>query len=392
MDTSIIREHKSRAIEDSIKEDTGSLKKHFIRSLSCSSKKPKVGWLCTYTPEELINAAGFIPVRIFGNKKLDRSVSYFPTNFCPYLKSAWESMLENSPELEGIIFTSSCDGMRRLYDTAEKYITHTPSFMLDVPRISERRQVDFFTLNIKKMRAFLEKLAARKISESQLRSSVLLINKKRFLLSRLGSLLYQQPGSPGRIDIIPYYMILQVAMTSDPEVFTEELEAYLKIFESTGTSGEPGAPCGTNKRPPVMIIGNFINENRLWNLLSDLDLHLAAEDLCVSNRYFEKEVPEDASADILKSISARYLTKPACMRMADLGSKLNEIREKAISQKVKGLIFISLKFCDNMLYSFPLVKKELTDLKIPVLYLEIEYNNFPEGQLKTRLQAFLEML
>ena len=59
---------------------------------------------------------------------------------------------------------------------------------------------------------------------------------------------------------------------------------------------------------------------------------------------------------------------------------------------MQGIIFISLKFCDTMLYSFPLIRKEMAALKTPVLYLEIEYNNFPEGQIKTRMQAFLEML
>jgi benzoyl-CoA reductase/2-hydroxyglutaryl-CoA dehydratase subunit BcrC/BadD/HgdB len=95
---------------------------------------------------------------------------------------------------------------------------------------------------------------------------------------------------------------------------------------------------------------------------------------------------------LLRALSERYLSKPHCMRMADMGAKVKEIMEKVKKDDVRGVIFISLKFCDTMLYSFPLIKQALGKLKIPVLYLEIEYNNFSAGQVKTRTQAFLEML
>ncbi len=80
------------------------------------------------------------------------------------------------------------------------------------------------------------------------------------------------------------------------------------------------------------------------------------------------------------------------MRMSDLGSKLKEIENKIKTNNIKGVIYISLKFCDTMLYCFPLLKQRLNEFNIPTLYLEIEYNNFSEGQVKTRTQAFLEML
>ncbi len=142
----------------------------------------------------------------------------------------------------------------------------------------------------------------------------------------------------------------------------------------------------------IMIIGNFIAEEKLWEMLSTMNFKLASEDLCISNRYFEKQVEPDNNTDLLESIAERYLNKPQCMRMADMGSKLAEIENNIIKNNIRGIIFISLKFCDNMLYSFPLLKQKLNEMGVPVLYLEIEYNNFSEGQLKTRVQAFLEML
>ena len=144
-----------------------------------------------------------------------------------------------------------------------------------------------------------------------------------------------------------------------------------------------------------MIIGNFITEEKLWEMFSELDMELVGDDLCISNRYFENNIKIEKAPglkDLLDRIAQRYMGKPACMRMADTGNKLKELKKKVEENGVQGVIFISLKFCDTMLYSFPLIRKELAALKIPVLYLEIEYNNFSEGQVKTRTQAFLEMI
>ncbi len=127
-------------------------------------------------------------------------------------------------------------------------------------------------------------------------------------------------------------------------------------------------------------------------MFSTLDLRLASEDLCISDRYFHGQVRIQEGQDLIKAIAIRYLNKPGCMRMADLGEKLKSLENKISGNKINGVIFISLKFCDTVLYSFPLLKQKLGELNIPTLYLEIEYGNFSEGQVKTRAQAFLEML
>lgn len=80
------------------------------------------------------------------------------------------------------------------------------------------------------------------------------------------------------------------------------------------------------------------------------------------------------------------------MRMGDLGIKLDEIKNSISENKVKGVIFISQKFCDNTLLFYPLLRQELNGLKIPSLFLEIEHKNLSAGQIKTRIQAFLEII
>jgi benzoyl-CoA reductase/2-hydroxyglutaryl-CoA dehydratase subunit BcrC/BadD/HgdB len=180
---------------------------------------------------------------------------------------------------------------------------------------------------------------------------------------------------------------MELSATSEINDFTAGLKSLNSRLKDNGN--------GNKKGPRVMIIGNFITEEKLWQMFSGLDMDLVCDDLCISNRYYEMDVKTRGASgakDLLDQVAQRYMDKPACMRMADTGKKLKDLKKRIAGKGVQGVIFISLKFCDTMLYSFPLIRKELAAVKIPVLYLEIEYNNFSEGQVKTRMQAFLEMI
>lgn len=185
---------------------------------------------------------------------------------------------------------------------------------------------------------------------------------------------------------------MKLSMVSGPEIFIWELEDYIKSIKKIDAGYSNLLQTRGNNTPNIMIIGNFITEEKLWDMFSSLDLKLASEDLCVSDRYFQGLIKMQEGRDLTKEIAIRYLYKPGCMRMADLGKKIISMENKIKDSKINGVIFISLKFCDTVLYSFPLLKQKLGELNIPILYLEIEYGNFSEGQVKTRAEAFLEML
>jgi len=374
---------------DTLKNKINDIQSFFKNTLSSTDSRPVVGWFCTYTPEELIISGGFTPARIMGNKKIVKSESYFPINFCPYIKSSWESLLSGTESLGAVVFTNSCDGMRRLYDAANTYLKHIPSYLLDVPHLQGEDSVVFFRDNLIKMKRFIENTAGRKIGEKEIENAAVLINKKKRLMERF-SLIFRK--SPHLIYISTYYRIMELSITSEPHTFTDDLGKYLKFIEESYRKNRSVLKANNESSPRVMIIGNFITEKKLWNMLSAMNLNLAADDLCISNRYFTKQVETAGSPDLLVSLARRYLTKPPCMRMADLGLKLKEIENTIRKNNIQSIIFISLKFCDTVLYSFPLLKESFNKMGIPVLYLEMEYNNFPEGQLKTRIQAFLEML
>ena len=375
------------------------------------SALPKAGWLCTYTPEEIIIANGFWPVRITGRQKAKKAEGYFPINFCPFIKSSMEDLLASGDELSAVIVTNSCDGMRRFYDIASKYIPDLPFFMLDVPRNQNEFAVRYFANNILKMSAFLETISGRKMLLPDLTSAQEICNEKRLLLKKLSNFFRNDQKVIGARN---YFNILITSMTEEPGCFNTDLRSYLEYIESQSrhnqeTPAIESGDAGSRQIPEIMILGNFIDEERLWEIFDELDCKISADDLCSSSRYFEniiqsgnfsnifgrkQELPNgEISIDrLIRDIAIRQLFKPQCMRMANLNNKIEEINKNIVKNKIKGIIYISQKFCDNTLLFYPLLREKLNDKNIPSLFIEIEHNNLSVGQIKTRIQAFLEII
>jgi benzoyl-CoA reductase/2-hydroxyglutaryl-CoA dehydratase subunit BcrC/BadD/HgdB len=387
-----------------------------FQSKNKKSDTKKIGWLCTYTPEEIIIASGYSPTRITGKDKAKKAEGYLPINFCPYIKSALEDILNTSSSLEGIIFTNSCDGMRRLYDLCKTYTPNLPSFLLDVPRNKNEIAIEHFENNIIKMINFLESLNSRKIEIENLENSIKVCNEKRASLKKLNNYLkiMQQ-----KLGIKNYFQILQSAMTEEHKEFIKDLKKYLNYIDNEIPGKQRNSvnavKTSINKgKPKIMIVGNFINEDRLWEVFDEVDCKISADDICNSSRYFENVTEpgpiagllninsrknpvklgekEDIFNKLIRDIAIRQLYKPQCMRMSNLDLKLGEIKRNIQNNNINGVIFISQKFCDNTLLFYPLLRQELNLINIPSLFLEIEHNNISAGQIKTRVQAFLEII
>ncbi len=358
-----------------MRADTNTLDKDYFQKSLHSPKENLMGWMCTYTPVELIHAAGFTPYRIYGLQQFNNADGYLPINFCPYLKSSFEQLLKEKDTLKGMIFANSCDGSRRLMDITTVYLEQMPSYIMDVPRLVSKLSLDFYSLSLKKLLFFLENLKGEKISEKSILESVNLFKKIKKSLQSL-----KNAYLDGQISLIDYYRVVKLSTISEPSAYENEIKKFLEILPSL----KKLPPNGTS----LMVVGNFINEERLLKILSGLDCHIIFDDLCTTHRYFAKNTTYNEK-DIMHGLAESYLTSTACMRMADMSAKLEHIKKIIGKKKAEAIIFVSLKFCDNTLYFYPLLKKRL---EVPILNLELEYNNFSEGQVKTRLEAFLEML
>ena len=375
-----------------------------------------IGYLCTYVPEEILISGGLQAVRIKGDSESNLADGYLPINFCPYIKAVWEDIHKKSYSLKSIVFATSCDGMKRLNDLFLNYKKEHFSFMLDVPKNSDENSILFFTDRLKKLFEFIKKVSPQNnIGTKELLNSIKVINKKRQLLFEFTSL--YESNENHSISTSEYFDILDIAASSDIKIFLRDLENFIKNFQNTNNEAKDlGENNNLKDDNNIMVIGNYINDSNFWDIFTDLDIRVISGDLCIGSRYFDFQVnlnlhddnyrdknslgldaqsPEDSNNNydiIFRSIAESYLKKPLCFRMTSLDKKLESIKEKIISGNIKAVIFTSLKFCDNTLYFYPELKSELVKLNIPSLYLDVEYGKSSYGQLRTRIEAFYEML
>lgn len=366
-----------------------------INSSNLLNKNKKIaGYSCSYIPEELIAAAGFMPYRICGNKESNLADKYFPINFCPYVKAVWEE-IHHSSTFDALILATSCDAIRRLSDYVSYYKENLPVFMLDIPRKSDTSSKDFFAHNLERLWFFLCKFNNINPKETdKIKASAIIINKKRALLKELTK--HYENDKNQLVKNKDYFNIINISLNSETDIFNNELELYIKKIKSVKKNYE--AKNSTYKKNiDIMVIGNYINDDNFWSIFENLNTKLISSDLCITYRYFDikLEASHEASSgnnNIFNDISYSYILKPACFRMTGISSKLDQIGTQITDNDIKGVIFTSLKFCDNTLYSFPAVKNELNKMKIPSIFLDIEYGRSSYGQLKTRIEAFIEML
>ncbi|MCE5328717.1 2-hydroxyacyl-CoA dehydratase family protein [bacterium] len=393
--------------------------KNSINSQTTASEENNfIGYLCTYIPEEILISGGLDAIRIKGDRESSRAEGYLPINFCPYVKAIWEESYKKNDYLKSIVFATSCDGMRRLYDLFLTYKKETPAFMLDVPRNYDETSIDFYSNRLSKLLEFVQTLSPdKKIKFEDIKNSIEVVNEKRKLLSEL-TRLYEDDSDK----IIPtgtYFNILDLAASSKNSLFIPELKEFLFKTKNNMNSKQikPDGNSVKNNCLKIMVVGNYINDEKFWNIFNDLNIKIISSNLCISSRYFDFQVNlEDLNAKdekneinilndtnsnrsnpdnlgtLLNIIAKSYMRKPFCFRMSALDETLKSLKSDIIKKNIKAVIFTSLKFCDNTLYFYPDLKSELEKLKIPSLYLDIEYGKSSYGQLRTRIEAFYEMM
>lgn len=353
----------------------------------------RVGWLCTYTPEELLLAAGMQGVRLSGDfANEDRAKACYSSTICPYLRAALGAALgEACGPLAGVVVANACDGLRRLADVWAHYVPDTFVYLLDVPRSSDEAAVRYFAGALQGLRRYLEEYGGRAISDDALWEAIALQNGVRRALVALAECRRQGAfREPARA----FYEIVWRSVTEPREAFARWLEGELAgdRFASRHLVGR--RPNTSADGPRVVLSGNILTplDYPVLDLLEESGAYVAADDLCTGERHFRQEVEEGKDGDPLAALARRYLGRTPCSRMANAAERADSLLETCREAEAGGVVYVSQKFCDAFLYDFPYFKARLAADGLRVMLLELDASQGSLGQARTRLQAFLEML
>ncbi len=346
-------------------------------------ERPKIGWVCTYTPEEIIHAAGFHPFRILEKTpSTKRADAYLHHNLCPYVRSCLDFGLKAEDQnLKGIVIAHSCDAMRGLYNSWHHYVSSTPFVhFMNVPKDSSPLAINYFTKEAGKLKEALENYSGRKIEDSALWRAVDLYNETRGLLGEL----YELRKTPVfTIKGTTVFKVIQASQKMRRTSFNKKLRNFLReVKNHEEKSQETG--------PRIMIVGSLLANAQIIEIVEGAGAAVVCDDMCSGSRYIEGNV--EKGDDPLKALSSRYLLKSPCARMKDTELRLKKGAKLIEDFQVEGIIYQTVKFCDNHLYDFPVYQDYFQDADVPLLQIEEDFIGGNIGQIRTRIEAFIEML
>jgi len=347
--------------------------------------KKVFGWLCTYVPEEIIHAAGVLPVRITGysqEMELEDGNAYLYINNCSFSRSCLQMGLRGEYDfLDGVVGGSTCDGARRLFDLWRHYIGTPFHQVLTVPRKYTERAHDLYHNQVMLFKQHLEEFLGVEITDEALCQSVELYNESRTLLGRLYEL--RKLASPP-ITGAETMEVLNASFRMPKELFNEYLKQLLDELSA--------AKIKHSGRARLMVVGSVMNNPEFIESIEEVGGLVVTDELCTSTRYWSDPVVLDGKSTPLQAIARRYLNNFPCARMFPSTERFDRILELVRDFEVEGVISQTIRYCVPYAHDLPLLTDRLKTQGIPILSLDVEYGTSGSGQIRTRVQAFLEML
>ncbi|MEW6264578.1 MAG: 2-hydroxyacyl-CoA dehydratase family protein [Thermodesulfobacteriota bacterium] len=349
------------------------------------------GYLCCYVPVEIITAAGLAPYRLHGDMRKTPALAdgHLETIMCSFARSAFDQARQGRFDfLDGIVFAHSCDNMVSLATVWQGVLPQKYAWFVNVPHIVRPAALEFFEAELAAFKLSLERYLNRRIHDDDLRRAIAGHNELRRLIRELYQL--RQPDPP-LLSGVEATKVVQAVLALP---LTESLALVSRVIQEV-KARSIDRPAGIR----LMIHGARQDDTPLLELIEGLGAVVVIDDLCTGTRPFWRDVPERERP--LRALAEYYLTEIKCPRTirppAGSGADENEARFGHIKQLarewgVKGVILDIIRFCDTYGFDVPDLKAYLGAEGLAVLHLEEEYLFSAEARLKTRIEAFLEII
>ncbi len=351
-----------------------------------------IGTFCVYVPEEIILAAGAIPVALCGGTTF--SVPYaekaFPRDICPLVKStlglALADICPYGPIKDMAVGETTCDAKKKVWDVISQSVNF---HVLELPQKKTERGGDLWLHEVHEFKERVEELTGARIEPGVLAQKVRLMNRKRRLLRDLNELrMAPRPPISGKDALL----VMQLALIDEPERFCNELEALVAELRQRVEDGvSPFAP-GTRR---VLVAGcpSVLGNWKIHHIIETSGAAVVCDESCTGTRYFENLVDEGAQAvdEQLEAIAERYL-RIDCSCFTPNTERIEHVVELAGECRADAVVQYILQYCHTYNIEAIRIARALRSAGIPSLEIETDYSEEDAGQLRTRVEALLESL
>ena len=356
-----------------------------------------IGYNCIYAPLEMIAALDLEPYGLFGDmkepaSKADRGL---PAAFCHIMRSLLDLGLKGRYDfLDGVVMPHACDAIEKTAHVWQGMVPGHYFHFMDVPCALHEESLEYFKGQMVNLKKTLESLAGKELSAEKLRRVIEAYNEQRALVRELYDL--RKPDPP----LISGTENLQVikALMSIP---VEEGNKLLREVISEVKERKNGPQ---KKAARLLVWSHILDDVALMETIEDAGASVVIDDCCVGRRAYQADVA--ITKDPLDGLADYYLTKITCARtfreavfgetkkdrIADLESRFGFMKDYVAEWNVNGAILLLVRYCDPFGFEVTEVTDYFNNLSIPNTYLEHDYSEAALAPLRTRVQAFLEVI
>jgi benzoyl-CoA reductase/2-hydroxyglutaryl-CoA dehydratase subunit BcrC/BadD/HgdB len=351
-----------------------------------------VGTFCLFVPEEVVFALDGVAVGLCAGADFSVPIAEaeLPRNLCPLIKSFYGFKLGKiCPYFESadvVVGETTCDGKKKAYELLGRI---HPVYVMEVPHKKDAADRELWRAELDKFVAAMEEQTGNKLTAENLAAAVKKVNAKRRAIKRVHELRWNDPTPISGKDAL---LIMQVSFYDDLDRFTQKTNEVADELEKRVAAGEGVFDKGT---PRLMISGTpmAIPNWKVHQIVETSGGAVVAEEMCTGFRYYKNTVAEDAETlDDMKEALVDHYMGINCACFTPNQPRLDDIDYLYKNSHAQGIIHATLSFCTPYLVEQENVKRFAAERGEPMLAVETDYSDGDVGQLKTRVEAFLEQV
>ncbi len=350
--------------------------------------KKVIGVLPYFAPEELVYAAGMVPMGLWGSngKNIVKAKEYCATFYCTIAQLGLEMLLDGTlDQLDGIITPTICDTLRPMSQNYRVAMSDKMKviFLAHPQNRAKEYGIKFCMSQYANIKRELEEVAGAPITDDALANAIKVYNRSRAARRKFIEL------ANAHCDVITAtkrsavlkasYFMLKCAYTEKLEALNAELEK-LPVCQWKGVK--------------VVTSGIICDNPKLLAIFEENNIAIAADDVAHESRGIRIDAAE--TGDPLRALAEQFAAQDYDVLLYDPESSLNR-RGEFVAKLVKdsgaqGLVLFMQQFCDPEEMEYPSLKKALDEAGVPHIKLGIDQQMRDFGQARTAIQAFADVL
>lgn len=360
-----------------------------------SDGKLAIAYTCYHIPEVLLNLDNCFSVRLRAPRtgSMDIATYYMSSFLCGYSKAILERGIEGGYNfLSALIGSETCSEMNRTYEHFEllKLVPNDKFFVsfVDSPFKIEKHTVKHLTNQLRiKVLDKLHEVYGVDTSDEALKKAVAEHNEICRLITEIGE--YRKEENP-RITGYEFHVLCLATYCCPKYLIIDKLRETAEELKTR----EPDAK--KNYRAKIVVVGSEMDDPDFTKLIEDSGALVVADRFCFGSLPGREEIVLNDDEDILTQIALHYMKTSQCPRYMS-HEKVQERRDyvkKLVDEyHADGVMYEQLKFCEYWGYERALASYVMSgDYGVPTAAVDRQYTASASGQLRTRVQAFVESL